>query len=83
VTKVIDSKWTGWRWAWLLLAVFATAEAIATLLFWTYVVQPTASAPLLNAPALPLLVSIASLWSYVVFASLLYGLQRAANASGI
>ena len=82
MAKDIESKWTRWRLAWFLLAVFAIAELAATLLFWTYVF-PTASAQPFSLAILPALLGIASLWSYVVFAFILYGLQRAAAAPGI
>jgi hypothetical protein len=81
MANVGGSKWSAWRLAWCLLAGLATAELAATLWFWTSVVQPAASAPPFDRATLPVLAGVASLWSYVVFAFILYGLQRAVSGS--
>ena len=66
-----------WRIAWLLLIAFAVTEAVATFLFWTYLLEPKAAGFSFNHQTIAVLLGCASLWSYVVFGFILIGLRRA------
>ena len=68
-----------WRLAWILLGIFAVTEAVATVLFWMYFVQPGTTALPVNHATAAVLIGCASLWSYVVFGFILFRLRRATS----